>query len=128
MRGLCWVRFFVYVVVVSVFTSPLLQADVTGSIFGTVTDPSGAVISAARVTLSNLDTGLSRNTLTDSIGSYQFLTVPVGENYVVEVQAKGFEPAFRWEAVRHLHQIRSAACGRAALDWKHTRLQAPVSH
>jgi hypothetical protein len=77
----------------TVFTSPLLQADVTGSIFGTVTDPSGAVISAAHVTLSNLDTGLSRNTSTDSIGSYLFLAVPVGDNYVVEVEANGFQKA-----------------------------------
>ena len=92
-RGLCWARFYVCLVIVTVFTSPLLQADVTGSIFGTVTDPSGAVIPAAHVTLSNLDTGLSRNTSTDSIGSYQFLAVPVGENYVVEVEANGFQKA-----------------------------------
>jgi PAS domain-containing protein len=92
-RGLGWIRFFGYVVVVSIFISPLLQADVTGLIFGTVTDPSGAVISAAHVTLSNPDTGLSRKTSTDSIGSYQFLAVPVGENYVVEVEASGFQKA-----------------------------------
>jgi hypothetical protein len=66
---------------------------VTGSIFGAVADPSGAAISAAQVSLSNPDTGLSRNTLTDATGAYQFLAVPVGESYVVEVQARGFQKA-----------------------------------
>jgi Carboxypeptidase regulatory-like domain len=96
-RGLCWARFFLCLIVVTVFNSPSLQADVTGSIFGTVTDPSDAVISAAHVTLRNLDTGLSRNTSTGSIGSYQFLAVPAGENYVVGVEAKGFQKANQFE-------------------------------
>ena len=90
-RRYCWPRFFARLVIVTVFTSPLLRADMTGSIFGTVTDPSGAVISAAHVTLRNSDTGLSRKTSTDSIGSYQFLAVPVGENNVVEVEANGLD-------------------------------------
>lgn len=72
MKDLCWKRFFLYLAVLTVFTSPVLQADVTGSIFGTVSDPTGAAVSAAQVTLSNPDTGLSRKTVTDSIGSYQF--------------------------------------------------------
>jgi hypothetical protein len=70
-----------------------VQADVTGSIFGTVTDPAGALISGVRVTLSNLDMGLTRNTSTDSSGSYRFLAVPVGDNYVVDVEANGFQKA-----------------------------------
>ncbi len=68
---------------------PLL-ADVTGAILGTVTDPSGAAVPGATVTLGNADTGLTRKTATDSTGFYEFLVVPVGENYVVEVEATGF--------------------------------------
>jgi hypothetical protein len=72
--------------------SPLL-ADVTGAILGTATDPSGAAVPRATVTLRNPDTGLSRQTTTDSAGYYEFLVVPVGENYVVEVEAAGFRKA-----------------------------------
>ena len=55
-----------------------------------MTDPSGAAVPGARVTLRNPDTGLVRNTTTDSTGSYEFLAVQVGEHYVVEVEASGF--------------------------------------
>jgi Carboxypeptidase regulatory-like domain len=68
-----------------------LRADVTGTILGTVTDPSGAAVPGATVTLLNPDTGLNRKTTTDSTGSYQFLVVPVGENYAVEVEVSGFK-------------------------------------
>ena len=68
----------------------LARADVGGAILGTVTDPSGAAVPGARVTLRNPDTGLVRNTTTDSTGSYEFLAVQVGEHYVVEVEASGF--------------------------------------
>ena len=68
-----------------------LRADITGTILGIVTDPSGAVVPGAKVTLRNPDTGFTRNDTTDSTGSYQFLAVPVGEHYVVAVEASGFE-------------------------------------
>ncbi len=68
-----------------------LRADVTGTILGNVTDPSGASVPGAAVRLSNPDTGLTRETTTDPTGFYQFLAIPVGENYVVEVEVKGFK-------------------------------------
>jgi hypothetical protein len=69
----------------------LLRADVTGTILGTVTDPSGAAVPGAKVTLRNPDTGFERRTTTDLVGSYEFLAVSVGENYAVEVEASGFQ-------------------------------------
>jgi len=66
------------------------MADITGKIIGTVVDPTGAVIPGAKVTLRNPSTGLMRTTQTDTTGSYEFLLVPVGENYAVEVEAGGF--------------------------------------
>jgi hypothetical protein len=68
-----------------------LRADVTGTILGNVTDPSGAAVPGAEVTLSNAATGLNRKASTDPVGFYQFLAVPVGENYTVEVELKGFQ-------------------------------------
>jgi len=67
-----------------------LHADVTGSIFGAVTDPSGATVPNASVTLKNPDTGLDRKVQTDTTGRYEFLSVPVGERYSVQVEAQGF--------------------------------------
>jgi hypothetical protein len=72
---------------------PPLLADVTGSISGTVTDPSGAAVPGTAITLSNPDTGLTRKTTTDAVGSYEFLAVPVGANYVIEAEAAGFQKA-----------------------------------
>jgi len=70
--------------------SPLL-AEVTGTIQGTVLDASGAAVANATVTLRNMDTGLVRTVKTNSTGAYEFLSVPVGENYAVQVEAPGFQ-------------------------------------
>src|SRR5437667_2776803 len=72
------------------FNTTTLRADVTGTILGTIADPSGAAVPGAKVTLSNAGTGFNRQTTTDSTGFYQFLSVPVGENYAVEVEVSGF--------------------------------------
>jgi hypothetical protein len=76
-----------------ILTSRFLLADVTSTVFGVVTDPSGAVIPKAGVLLSNPQTGFRRTTTTDATGSYTFLDVPVGEHYVLQVSAPGFEKA-----------------------------------
>src|SRR5437764_4862187 len=64
------------------FNTTTLRADVTGTILGTIADPSGAAVPGAKVTLSNAGTGFNRQTTTDSTGFYAFLSVPVGEHYV----------------------------------------------
>jgi hypothetical protein len=78
--------------VLAVFAGvPEARADVNGTILGTVADPTGAFIVGANVTLSNHNNGVKRSTTTDGSGSYQFLLVPVGEDYEVEVEAAGFQ-------------------------------------
>src|SRR5690242_4396838 len=67
---------------------PSAMADVYGVILGTVTDPSGAVVPGAKVVLRNTGTGLARTAATNASGYYEFLAVPVGENYSVEVDAQ----------------------------------------
>ncbi|MBV9264892.1 MAG: carboxypeptidase regulatory-like domain-containing protein, partial [Acidobacteriaceae bacterium] len=57
---------------------------------GVVTDPSGAVVANAKVTLRNAESGDTRDTVTDSQGYYTFASVPVG-TYEVNIQAAGFE-------------------------------------
>src|SRR5579864_4475572 len=67
----------------------LLAQTATTSLRGTVTDPKGAVVSGASVTLSDPATGFSRTTKSDSQGSYQFVEVPPA-TYLLTVAAPGF--------------------------------------
>ena len=49
-----------------------------GTVLGTVTDPSGAVIGGAKVTVKNTGTGLVRSTQTSADGSYSLPELPIG--------------------------------------------------
>lgn len=72
----------------------LAHAQVSASLSGTVTDPSGALVSNARVTAKNEDTGAVRARITDSTGQYQFSALPIG-HYAVRVQKTGFADEVR---------------------------------
>jgi hypothetical protein len=61
----------------------------TGSIVGTVTDATGAVVPRAAVTITNIDTGISTKTVTDTTGNYVATTLREGR-YTVTVEATGF--------------------------------------
>jgi hypothetical protein len=61
----------------------------TGVIEGTVTDPSGAVVSGAGVAVTSADTGLARQTTSDSNGFYRVILLPLG-TYRVTVEKAGF--------------------------------------
>ncbi len=63
--------------------------DTTGKITGIVTDPTGAVIPNAKVTVTQTATGVSHDTTTDQSGSYQVLQLPIGL-YRVRAEAPGF--------------------------------------
>ena len=62
-----------------------------GSISGTVTDQTGAVIPETRVTALNLDTTVQQTTKTNANGFYNFTALPVGR-YQIEVTREGFAP------------------------------------
>ena len=61
----------------------------TGSIAGTVTDPSGAVVSDAKVVITNTGTGQALSLTTNSSGAYNSGAIAPG-NYKVEISAPGF--------------------------------------
>jgi len=61
----------------------------TSTIRGTITDPSGAALPGATVTITNLQTNLSRTLTTGSAGGYSFESIPPGD-YKVEIEAKDF--------------------------------------
>ena len=65
------------------------QTAGTASVQGVVTDPTGAFVPGAKVTLKNTETGTSRDTVTDSNGLYSLPNVAVGP-YALNVAAEGF--------------------------------------
>lgn len=68
---------------------PLLAQESTGRVVGTVTDPTGAAVPGARITVTEAATGVSRLTATDHSGNYQVLDLPIGA-YTVKIEAPGF--------------------------------------
>jgi hypothetical protein len=66
-------------------------AGVGGSISGSITDPTGAAIAKAAITLVNPNTGVKQSVVADDHGSYSFPVLPVG-SYVLEVNHPGFKP------------------------------------
>ena len=62
----------------------------TTSLYGVVKDPSGAIVSGARVTVRNEETGSSQVTTTDAQGRYRFNDIQAG-NSAVFVNAPGFQ-------------------------------------
>jgi hypothetical protein len=71
--------------------APCAQAQgITGSIAGTVSDSSGAIILGATVTVRNLNTNAVRQVATSGIGSYEITLLPPG-NYSVKVDKAGFK-------------------------------------
>jgi hypothetical protein len=73
------------------------QTASTGALTVTVTDPSGAVVPNARISLRNDGTGGTLTAITGRDGLYRFSLLPAGE-YELTVEAADFEPA----VVRHL--------------------------
>lgn len=73
-----------------VLTGQWAFAQTTTSVTGVVTDPTGAVIPGATVTLSNPSRGLTFTAKSDSVGSYRVPNVPPGPGYQIEVSATGF--------------------------------------
>ena len=63
-----------------------------GTILGTISDPNGAVVAGAKITVVNISTGLERTTTTDSEGNYTVAELPVGP-YEVRVEQPGFTTA-----------------------------------
>ncbi len=62
----------------------------SGTITGTVTDPSGATIAAATVEIQNKVTGYEKTAATDAMGTFKFLGVPLN-NYHMVVKSPGFQ-------------------------------------
>src|SRR3984957_582413 len=89
-------RFVVFLFAVAGSIAPQLlygqSAGNAGTIVGTVTDPSGAVIPGATVSVSNPVSAYTRTAATDKTGRYQFTNLPLNP-YHVAINATGFGAA-----------------------------------
>ncbi len=68
---------------------PALAQTVTGAVRGTVTDPSGAIVSGATITITNVATNVSVTLKSDSAGVYSQRNLQIGQ-YKLTVDAPGF--------------------------------------
>ena len=86
-------RFLLVLGVLGLVTSMAWGQAGTGELTGLVSDPSGAVVANATVTLSNTATGDKRTTVTTPAGIYRFSALPIVGTYTLEVAPKGFKGA-----------------------------------
>lgn len=91
---------FLFVLVLVLTVSAHAQT-VTGSMSGTVVDPSGQVIPGADVTLLNEKTGEERKGTTSEVGDFAFAALVPGA-YTIRVEMPGFGPPARRSSARQL--------------------------
>jgi hypothetical protein len=63
---------------------------ITAKVVGSVADPTGAAVPQATVSVTNVDTNLTRTTTTNEVGNYEFSFLPVG-SYTMSVEKEGFQ-------------------------------------
>jgi hypothetical protein len=94
-----------------IFAVSLSQAQTSfGRISGTVSDPSGAAVAGAKVTVTNAETKSARSTETEASGLYVFTNLPIGP-YSLEVTHQGFQRAQE-------NGVNVIADGRLSIDFK----------
>ncbi|ABF42507.1 Cna B-type protein [Candidatus Koribacter versatilis Ellin345] len=83
------IRVLAVLALLFVFTSLVFGQAETGQVTGTVTDPSGAIVAGAKVTITDVNTGAQRTGTTNSSGSYTFTNLKPS-TYDVVVEGSGF--------------------------------------
>lgn len=96
----------VFAALCAVPTLLLAQSLTSGGVSGTITDPSGAAVPNATVTLKNRDTGITQTAQTNSTGAYRFALLNPG-NYEVSANAQGMQNS--------AEQAVSVAVGQTAM-------------
>ncbi len=84
--------FALSLIICGALAAPALGQAVYGSVFGTVTDASGAAVAGATVTITNTGTNVSETAKTNSTGNYNQTRLIPG-TYRVKVEASGFKVA-----------------------------------
>jgi len=99
-----WMLLCPLVVVCLLFPTMLAAQGATGRILGRVEDPSGAVLSGVKVTLTNQATGVSREAQTNDSGDYSFVNVVPG-TYQATFELKGFKKNLQKDLILDVNQV-----------------------
>jgi Carboxypeptidase regulatory-like domain len=86
------------------FSASAFAQKVTGSVTGAVTDPQGAVVAGATVTLTDVQTNAARTSVTGSGGNYDFQELDPG-NYTVKVSKAGFREYLATSVEVHVSSV-----------------------
>ena len=91
----------------SMLVSYALAQTSRGTVSGLVTDPTGAVVAGATVTLTNTATNVTRTTVTNEQGNYRIEALDPGP-YILKCEATGFSSMSKTgltiSAARHLQE------------------------
>jgi len=91
------------VCLVVVFCASSYAQTATADILGKVFDPANAAVAGAKVTATNLDTNITRETTTDGAGNFRIALLPTG-NYEVMVEHTGFAKFVQGPIILRLNQ------------------------
>jgi hypothetical protein len=87
------------------FATGLFAQDISGTIEGTVLDPTGAAVPKAKLTITNTDRNLViRTVTTEETGVYSAPLLPIG-HYSISVEAAGFKTDTRTEIVLNVNDV-----------------------
>ena len=92
-RFTSWVAFPILFLALSI---PCAWAQFTSAVEGTVTDPSGAVVPSASVTLKNVETGVTRSVRASATGYFRFTSLSAAA-YTLTASAPGFKTTVQQE-------------------------------
>ena len=138
-KGLRIALLLAWVGLLAVFPQTVLgQGGGRGTVVGTVTDPSGAVVAGVNVAVTNLGTGIEQTFVTGATGVYSVPNLQVG-NYRIVAEATGFKKAvvenirlevgatYRADIIMQLGEITAEVAVEAATPVLKTD-SAEVSH
>src|ERR1700757_565033 len=102
----CWivVTFFAILCATSLAVLPAWGQEVTATMTGNVTDPSGAPVVGASVVARDVERGTSYPTQTNEYGVFNLQRLPVG-SYEIKVNAAGFQTAEQPAVTLVLNQV-----------------------
>ena len=125
--SLSWTSFLLLAFLALLFPGSPLCAATGGSISGTITDPSGAVIPGAALKLVNTAQQTIYQAVSDRQGLYSFPNLPVG-HYDLTISAAGFatneRPTLQWTRTQPSAWMSTLAIGtQSDFGDRHQRLQ-----
>jgi hypothetical protein len=99
-----WTAVYFTAAILAFAPAILFGQGANGRIIGRVADPTGAVLAAAKVTLTNQATGISRDTQTNESGDYTFVEVAPG-TYTVQFELTGFKKNVQKDVTVDVNQV-----------------------